>query len=204
MIQYLKMAQYAAKSYTDSATMIVVNNTVAHLYEEDTTIIAIRGTDDCADWLQNLNRCKVPYVIDGVSYGSVHSGFLHELESIYPWLNNKIAEGRRIEIVGHSLGGAIAVLLGLYLSKTRSQHISVTTFGTPRIGNRRFHNMCTSPNLNIVRIYNFADVITHIPFIGYYHIGDPVRIYNTNTNVCKIGKNHSIYNYIEILHTHHI
>ena len=190
-MEYQKMAQYAADSYKYSNQMVVVGNTVAHIYvEKDITTIAVRGTDDCVDWINNLNKFKVPFVIDGISHGSVHSGFLHEMLSIFPFIKTNT----KVQLVGHSLGGAIAVLMGLYLAKTQPYEVSVVTFGTPRIGDKRFRDRCCAPNLKIDRIFNSADIVTHVPYFGYYHVGTP-HVFN-DSKVHQIVKNHSMSNYL--------
>src|SRR5690606_37135798 len=44
-------------------------------------------------------------------------------------------KGYRLEVVGHSLGGAVAALAGLDYA-SRQLNPKITTFGEPRLGNR--------------------------------------------------------------------
>lgn len=190
-----KYAQYAIDSYEDNENMISVEHTVANIHEEtDSTIITVRGTDDCRDWAFNFYKCQVPFYINQNSYGQVHKGFYNTMKSLLPYL--VIGKQKPLYLVGHSLGGAVAVLLGLHLAVTRpSQNICVITFGAPRIGDRELQNKQVT-NLRIYRIFNPKDMITYLPYFNYSHMGIPICV-NTSYKHHNFGKNHSIHTYLE-------
>ncbi|RKF53624.1 Lipase A [Golovinomyces cichoracearum] len=76
---------------------------------------------------------------------TVHKGFWTSYQQIRPRLFSKISSLRkkfpnyRLDLVGHSLGGAVAALAGLDLKLLGYEPI-VTTFGEPRVGNTGFRD----------------------------------------------------------------
>ncbi|TQS34891.1 hypothetical protein Golomagni_04707 [Golovinomyces magnicellulatus] len=76
---------------------------------------------------------------------TVHAGFWTSYQQIRPHLFSKISSLRkkypnyRLDLVGHSLGGAVAALAGLDL-KLLGYEPMVTTFGEPRVGNAGFRD----------------------------------------------------------------
>jgi len=71
--------------------------------------------------------------------------------------------------MGHSLGGAIAILAARDISDifgTNTQ-VGVNTFGSPRIGNQNFANYINK-KVNGVRYVHYADLIPHLPPLGFY------------------------------------
>ena len=86
-------------------------------------IIAFRGTErDPRDIAADLRAS--PVVVGGVT---VHRGIYEAFESIMPELA-KLPHGR-YTATGHSLGGALALLAGVWLQDVRR----VVTFGAPRV-----------------------------------------------------------------------
>ncbi|WP_421979140.1 lipase family protein [Roseibium sp.] len=112
-------------------------------------LIAIRGTNDLTDirydsraWLQKFE-----------SGGSVHHGFLEQLDAIWEKLacfvrrETDQIENKKLWITGHSLGGAIAVLAATRFLDEKSCSFKdqfefghLYTFGQPRVGNKEFVN----------------------------------------------------------------
>ena len=163
------------------------------------SIVSVRGTDDCLDWMDNLARWQNPFLTS-----NVHSGFLRQMVRIKDTINTHIEDHQspEIHLVGHSLGGAVSLLLGVWLScKYRDKNVYVTTFGSPRVGDKQFQDFCiSSPNLGVTRVFNNLDTVTHIPYFNYYHVGKNVQVVSGYWfwNVCK---NHSMYTYRDSLET---
>ncbi|GAV61309.1 Lipase_3 domain-containing protein [Cephalotus follicularis] len=147
-------------------------------------VIALRGTATCLEWAENF---RAPLVhmpesddpIDG-QQPKVECGFL----SLYktrgdhvPSLGESVIEEVKrlielyegetlsITVTGHSLGAALALLVGDDLSTCASQvpPIAVFSFGGPRVGNRGFANRINKNNVKVLRIVNNQDVITRVP-----------------------------------------
>ncbi|CAD7975752.1 unnamed protein product [Amoebophrya sp. A25] len=92
--------------------------------------VFIRGTTITSDWLRNLNNRKI---FDKEIGTYCHAGFLSKanvlLRDLEPLLQDREGE---IHLHGHSLGGAMAGIIGLKLQK-RGFHVKqVTTFGAPK------------------------------------------------------------------------
>jgi hypothetical protein len=127
----------------------------------DTDIVfSCRGSRSLADWITNL-------AVDLVKEESVHEGFDSAAEAIWPWVRGVITERlskhgnsfERVIFTGHSLGGAVAVLLAHKLSqnplpKMANMRIEAHTFGCPLLG---------SKNLNFT-----------FPLISYRIVGDEI------------------------------
>jgi hypothetical protein len=96
---------------------------------EDRLIVGIRGTQFAYDWLINLNIAKAQ---DGHSGNSFHVGFLREAQELSAALRNYLGRyrDRSIYLAGHSLGGAVAILMNLW-----DAYDGCYTFGAPRVGN---------------------------------------------------------------------
>jgi predicted lipase len=148
-------------------------------FENDTMYIVFQGSNGKHDWLSNFNFCKrkiVPYD-NKESDIRIHSGFINQYKIARTFLHisvNQYNEFKNINVVGHSLGGALAVLCGVDLQYNFSdRNISVYTFGCPRVGNRAF---IESYITRVPRSYHFKnrlkgdnDIVTTVPFelFGY-------------------------------------
>jgi len=77
----------------------------------------------------------------------------------------------QIHIIGHSLGGAAAVLLAtdLISDLTESQRalVRLTTFGEPRVGDDSLVRILSSAysfSTQIFRVIHYQDIVPHLPF----------------------------------------
>jgi hypothetical protein len=76
--------------------------------------------------------------------------------------------GKKIYITGHSLGGALAQIAGLFIYNE-----AIITFGSPMI--HHFKDMHLI-NTNHIRVRNCNDVITKLPYLNYEHTGKLVYL----------------------------
>ena len=158
-----------------------------------TKYVVIRGTDSFADWAKN--NFKIWKVSRHWYEGHAQRGFVQAAESMFNLLSphedqylNKDEKHFPIVLMGHSLGGAIAVLLGqrlrsFYADSEVQPNISVFTFGAPRVGNSTW--ACSSSyrgdsNFDITQVRNQRDLvprlffsIPNIPVVGplFEHFG---------------------------------
>jgi hypothetical protein len=115
------------------------------LCSENDLVFVFRGTAELRDWLENV--C-------GALVGSeqIHAGFDRMAEQAWPWVaqvtNQRLLEPgstiHRIVFTGHSLGGAMAVLLSHRMSQILGAirggvTIEACTFGCPKIGSEALH-----------------------------------------------------------------
>jgi predicted lipase len=175
----LRSAHYAADAYlehndlchhydgtTDTVTpfeykkgMIDVQGYVLNC-EHDVTIV-FRGSESVQDWITDATVTQVETPI-----GKIHKGFYESWKSIETVVKEivHIEEKKRIWIVGHSLGAAIAtVCAASYVNGGYNVH-RVVTMGSPKVGNDEFVEFYDSHlGDRTARIRNNNDVVTDIP-----------------------------------------
>ena len=76
-----------------------------------------------------------------------------------------VREGHEIWITGHSLGGALAVLLAATLGETGRSVAGLYTFGAPRVGNGAFADRLNAHMADAAhwRVANSGDLVPHVP-----------------------------------------
>ncbi|EEF30022.1 triacylglycerol lipase, putative [Ricinus communis] len=171
-------------------------------------VIALRGTATCLEWAENMRAHLVGMPGDHEQtqgQPKVECGFLSlyktrgahvaslaesAVEEIKRLMEVYKGEALSITITGHSLGAALALLVGDDLSTIASEMppIAVFSFGGPKVGNRGFANQINAKNVKVLRIVNSQDVITRVPCLpvvedlhedmplAYSHVGVELRI----------------------------
>jgi hypothetical protein len=86
-----------------------------------------------------------------------------------------------VTVVGHSLGGALALLDGVYLSLQLPKGVTVRviSYGMPRVGNRAFADFVDSRLRGLVtHVNNQEDPIPIVPgrFLGFHHPSGEIHI----------------------------
>jgi predicted lipase len=85
-----------------------------------------------------------------------------------------------VTVVGHSLGGALALLDGVFLSlKLPSATVRVVSYGMPRVGNQAFANFVDSQlSGRVTHVNNEEDPIPTVPgiFLGFHHPSGEIHI----------------------------
>ncbi|KAI7834778.1 Alpha/Beta hydrolase protein [Kickxella alabastrina] len=130
----------------------------------------------------------------------VHYGFYQVTYAVLPHIVKNIRAAAEdfpdynIVFLGHSLGGANAVLSALMFVRENSYYrdrIRVWTFGEPRVGNHAFSEYYTSVLGNqTFRITNQGDFVPHVPpwqILGYQHHPLEIHIINKDYDfyVCQ-------------------
>lgn len=103
-------------------------------------IVSFRGTELALDdWYTDARIRRVRFAIGGVHLGGVHLGFREALavveDDVMAVLATPELRDRPLWLTGHSLGGALAVLLAARLRVMGRPIQGVYTFGQPRVGN---------------------------------------------------------------------
>lgn len=181
------------------------------LYRDDARhefIFAIKGTTKWREWITDANAAKRKYFrLDGSFASSfndlnVHSGFYKTAKRVWndfmkeEFLNfQKSYPNYSITLTGHSMGGALAVLLATELRQRRID-CRVVTFGSPKFAGSKMSKLLnhfwnvesTSRTLtgsgdgdipinSYVRVVNLKDVIPFLPTVDlakYHHSGSEV------------------------------
>src|SRR5260370_27641130 len=150
-------------------------------------VVALRGTENFHDWLDNLDLIPAPYApIPGS--GMVHQGFQlvyyairNNLRQIVQKIvQNQAQQLREIFITGHSLGGALAGLAAPDLVNDVAAKLlpTVYTFADPNVGQSDFTSFYNSRVNVCYRVVNMWDLVPHLPpsQAGYDHEGNPLSI----------------------------
>ena len=144
-------------------------------------LIACRGTEPTAinDVLADLKMFPVKHHIAG----RVHRGFYAEYDKVIPGIKEALAKHNKkgdktVWVTGHSLGGAMAVLVAAELQPSGGLH----TFGQPRVGNKAF--LKSLDGIKYYRYRNNNDIVTAVPpsWLFFRH-GGVLRYINTYGNI---------------------
>ena len=144
----------------------------AYIFKSDTDcIVACRGTEP-TEW--NDIRADVNAMTAvAETVGRVHRGFKREVDDLWPRLEKQLMNNSKtLWLTGHSLGGAMATIIAgrCFLSHIDSNPRELFTYGSPRVGNKRYVNHV---KLDHFRWVNNNDIVTRVPppWMGYRHTG---------------------------------
>jgi triacylglycerol lipase len=142
----------------------------------DDAVVTCRGTEP-HDWNDVKADIRLGFVLAETA-GWVHRGFKREVDDLWPRLEQAlVTNARPVWFTGHSLGGAMAAICAgrCAVSHIRSNPRSLYTFGSPRIGSRRYVNYI---QLESYRWVNNNDIVTRVPpaWLGYQHKGQEIYL----------------------------
>ena len=166
----LELIRFFSDKGTDTQGAILADHDNKNLF------IVFRGTESKRDILIDVdiwqdttyflhNKCKV------------HNGFLTAYDSIRLEIDITPFEqyyGYTVIICGHSLGGALATICGASLHILNKKYI--VTFGSPRVGDKRFANIVNNDVEEYLRFVNNYDIVASVPNINYKHAGREIRL----------------------------
>ena len=132
-------------------------------HHDEVILIAVRGTASAVDGLRDANAHQVAFA-EGV--GKAHEGFYQAYRAMRDFVLHYLTQfhiGQRIVICGHSLGGAIALLLaeGLRRIPDQNYNILLYTYGAPRAADSEF--TAGASTLVHHRIVNHNDPVPSVP-----------------------------------------
>ena len=163
------------------------------------TIIVIRGTDNKANVLSDID---IRMIKDDVLDIYLHKGFRDASTTILQEVDKYYQLEHTVHITGHSLGGAIAQILGMWLYK-RGHNVQIFSYGSPKVSSQvLFYGVPTH-----WRVVRLSDPVPFSPPYPYIHSGTFVNSQtgdwgpdNDNGLISKTdGLTHSITKYVETL-----
>ena len=155
------------------------------VWNDDDAIIIFRGTEP-KQWSDVKADLKAFKRVSMHKEGKVHGGFQGEIDKVWDELDTQLSvlEDRKIHVTGHSLGAAMATICAKRLSSEHENIHCLYTFGSPRVGNRRW---CKTHKVPHYRFQNNNDMVCKVPFwmMGFRHHGTNVYI-NYKGKVVKL------------------
>jgi len=180
---------------------------VGHWPQQNAVVVAHQGTDptELKSVLTDIEVLRGPLdpaLFPGVpSDVSVHTGFSeqHAIASkqIFAEVQRLLAlKGSKAVItVGHSLGGALAMLsaLSLRLQLPADVAVSSTTYGAPRVGDQQFANFLDSKVPDLRRVINKHDLVPIVPgrFLGFVHPQGEIHLISAGNAVACAGQDNA-------------
>lgn len=119
--------------------------------------ISVRGTAEKRNVWEDIETALIP---DSILGFPVHRGFQADAQAVLEDAQPHLRKSYATRITGHSLGGAAAAILSLYLERDGFRVERVVTFGEPRF-------TTTTPKTalldNALRVVNDRDVVPMLP-----------------------------------------
>lgn len=187
----LALAELAMISYNDSnearRAATEIGFPEAELFDNDGSqafrfrnaydcVVACRGTEP-TEWNDLKADANAAMAVVG-SIGKVHSGFNTEVDDLWPMLEDLLRDNDRpVWFCGHSLGAAMATICAsrCIQSAIKSNPEELHTFGSPRVGCRRY---VRQRGLKHYRWVHNNDIVTRVPppWMGYRHGGQEIYL----------------------------
>ena len=181
------------------------NNEFSYHVKQDrgVSILIFRGTDNAKNIGTDID---VRPAHDKSLDVYFHKGFKDAATWIFEDINDKYELEKTVYLTGHSLGGAIAQIIGLWLNNA-GYNVQIYTFGSPKVsttffGNRPIH----------YRVLVRNDPVPFVPPYPFLHSGISIDAETLNweeggeVNRGSFGeidgRDHSIKEYLKILKGH--
>ncbi len=156
-------------------------------------ILAVRGTSNIDNVIVDAAFVLVPDKLSGID---IHQGFLLSARDIYQQVRDKIHPQYKINTIGHSLGGAAALILAMMFDAQGYDIGEVITFGQPKVtnisGSRKFRH------LDIKRLVTPKDMVPLMPPLDpidlmklsiFWHQGTEIVLFENNQYTVLTGIN---------------
>ena len=141
-------------------------------------IIAVRGTANINNAIADISLKLLP---DAHANIVLHQGFAQAAEAIYREALPVLNKNYKTSTTGHSLGGAVAVILAMYLDVDHYDLGPIITFGQPKVTNVR--GALAFKHLDITRVVTSQDLVPLVPPLDvmdinnidiYWHLGKEI------------------------------
>ena len=168
-----------------------------YLLKQDIIYIVIRGTSTTSEFYHDIQIVQTDF-----GEGRVHTGFYliynKIKDDVFHILKRLLTQTTKIYIIGHSLGGALGILLSYDLYRQYNNDILLYTLATPYCINKDISNVLK--NITIYRIENeydelcrfFTNSIVHSGIIDTYWKPGSLIIFKENIGFMQ---NHDLITY---------
>jgi hypothetical protein len=150
-------------------------------------LLVFRGTKIPQDWMEDLycTPARFDWIFESApAVGEIHAGFGHTLADGLNRIISGLAprdQTKPLLVTGHSLGGALAALVGAcfaVMAPAIRPVSAIYTFGQPRIG---LHDFCNTYGRllgsKLVRFVNQRDLVPRVPFRGWDYSDEGTMIH---------------------------
>lgn len=164
MLNDVDLAALAAEAYTAAPTWRAGDVHALYTFRAGESVVAIRGTTaDPRDWLRDLSVMPKR----DRALGFCHAGFLDGARALFLKSPLPDRDFSASILTGHSMGGALALLLGGLLAAHGSPPRAIVTFGAPRCGSWTLRRVLRDLPLRLYR--NGDDPVPEVPWLpGFY------------------------------------
>lgn len=181
----VELAKFAQLAYSAAPTIVgPLGGAHALIKEVDASIIvAIRGTATPMDWIADFMLQPQFQYRESSGFLFIHRGFALTANAIMGPITAAIA-GRPCYVTGHSLGGAIALILAEHLKESHNTPKAVVTFGAPRVGFSAFAALFDGITVRQYRRGNdpVPTIPVALPLFPYCHVRPLIQIGTPDDN----------------------
>lgn len=147
--------------------------------EEKVIRLLFQPSKSIKDWIVNilgyLPILKLPYFFTWGWKTVFDSCKALILEELIREINTH--RDYRVEISGHSYGGAMSIIAGLELNKVTQLKPDVITFGSPMPLFLFWSKLIAKHNLGVIKQYaHWSDIVTYLPPVLGFHQLKTIRI----------------------------
>jgi hypothetical protein len=144
--------------------------------EPENVVVAFRGTHEDREWIEALAYGQARW-----ASGRAHKGCIRLVQNVWTSLlaalYDENADGRRLWLTGHSIGGTLALVAAAKLEHEGFDVFNVTTFGSPAVLDKR---AAESFRCRVYRVVNNEDVVAELPWPTlldtYAHAGERILL----------------------------
>ena len=153
MISHQDLSHYCAESYRESD---FEEANIEVIVREN--VFAFRGTDEPKDAIRDLRILP----LWTRELGWCPAGFLRASKRLVNKVTSVCLERdidhKKIELTGHSLGGAVALIVGALMTRDEIPPLQIVTFGAPRCGRLKILD-----GVPVTQYRNGKDVVPLVP-----------------------------------------
>lgn len=173
-----KAAEYCQIAY-DQDQYAVGEVEYIVLTHDSGRVIGFRGTEnpfqfDSANILDTIRDLRaIPWY--SKELGWCHSGFLKGARKVWErdnTLRDLVLGSSDIDVVGHSLGGALALMYGGFMIAAGQPPRSVTTFGSPRTQYGKLKKLYDSAPTILTQVIHGRDPVTTVPWFAKHCVDE--------------------------------